>query len=137
MMGFGPGEGLTEDALARINEEAADSSYRKGGMNASIIRVPVSKETVMEKLHSLQFPKAEQQKEKRQINPYGLKSLSSWITNGRTITVSFFRSVPLSIGRIVGYIRKYHHALLCLFLYLYICRNNEFLHLCQMISNQF
>ena len=67
LMGFDPGERLTEDAVARIYEEAADSSYRKGGMNASISRVSVSKETVMEKLHGLQFPKTEQQKEKRQV----------------------------------------------------------------------
>lgn len=67
LMGFGVGERLTEDAVARIYEEAADSSYRKGGMNASISCVPVSKETVMEKLHSLQFPRAEQPEEKKQV----------------------------------------------------------------------
>lgn len=67
LMGFAAGERLTEDAVARIYEEAADSSYRKGGMNASISRVPVSKETVMEKLHSLQFPETQQPKEKRQV----------------------------------------------------------------------
>lgn len=67
LMGFSSGERLTEDAVARIYEEAAESSYRKGGMNASISRVSVSKETVMEKLHSLQFPETEQPKEKRQV----------------------------------------------------------------------
>ena len=67
LMGFSSGERLTEDAVARIYEEAADSSYRKGGMNASISRVPVSKETVMEKLHSLQFPQVERPEEKRQV----------------------------------------------------------------------
>lgn len=67
LMGFAAGERLTEDAVARIYEEAADSSYRKGGMNASISGVPVSKETVMEKLHSLQFPETERPKEKRQV----------------------------------------------------------------------
>ena len=67
LMGFGCGERLTEDAVARIYEEAADSSYRKGGMNASISGIPVSKETVMEKLHSLRFPKAETAEEKRQV----------------------------------------------------------------------
>lgn len=66
-MGLGSGERMTEDAVARIYEEAADSSYRKGGMNASISGVAVSKETVMEKLHCLQFPKAEDTKEKRQV----------------------------------------------------------------------
>ena len=67
LMGFEGGERLTEDALARIYEEAADSSYRKGGMNASISSQGVSKETVKEKLHSLTFPPAETGKEKRQV----------------------------------------------------------------------
>ena len=65
-MGFSAGERLTEDAVARIYEEAADSSYRKGGMNASISGAAVSKETVMEKLHCLQFPKEEEGKDKKQ-----------------------------------------------------------------------
>jgi len=67
LMGFAAGERLTEDAVARIYEEAADSSYRKGGMNASMSGVPVSKETVMEKLHSLRFPEMEQLEEKKQV----------------------------------------------------------------------
>lgn len=67
LMGLAPGERLTEDAVARIYEEAAESSYRKGGMNASISRVAVSKETVMEKLHSLQFPETEHPEEKKQV----------------------------------------------------------------------
>lgn len=67
LMGFASGERLTEDAVARIYEEAAESSYRKGGMNASISRVPVSKETVMEKLHSLQFPETEHPEERKQV----------------------------------------------------------------------
>ena len=66
-MGFGCGERLTEDAVARIYDEAADSSYRKGGMNASINGMPVSKETVMEKLHNLRFPKAGELEEKRRV----------------------------------------------------------------------
>lgn len=67
LMGFAAGERLTEDALARIYEEAAEGSYQKGGMNASINCVPVSKETVMEKLHSLRFPETERPKKKRQV----------------------------------------------------------------------
>lgn len=67
LMGFERGERLTEDAIARIYDEAVESSYRKGGMNASISGMPVSKETVMEKLHSLRFPKAETAEEKRQV----------------------------------------------------------------------
>ena len=67
LMGLAPGERLTEDAVAGIYEEAAESSYRKGGINASISRVAVSKETVMEKLHSLQFPETEHPEEKKQV----------------------------------------------------------------------
>ena len=67
LMGFEGGERMTEDATARIYEEAAESSYRKGGMNASISGTVVSKETVMEKLHSLTFPPAEAGGEKRQV----------------------------------------------------------------------
>lgn len=68
ILGFEKGQRLTEDAIARIFEEAADSSYRKGGINVSIDeKVIVSKETVMEKLHPLLFPKAEAEKEKRKV----------------------------------------------------------------------
>ncbi len=48
---------MSEDAVARMLEEAADSSYRKGGANASISGSVMSKETVMNKLHELEFPK--------------------------------------------------------------------------------
>lgn len=51
LIGFEKNEYLTEDAVARIFEEAVDSSYRKGGTNACISGAVVSKETVMEKLH--------------------------------------------------------------------------------------
>lgn len=47
---------ITEDAVARILEEAVESSYRKGGKNASINGASITKETVMNKIHSLQFP---------------------------------------------------------------------------------
>jgi len=67
LMGFEPGERLTEDAVARILKEAADSSYRKGGLNASIAGDAVSKVTVMEKLHTLEFPASPVPAEKRQV----------------------------------------------------------------------
>ena len=41
---------ISEDAEARILEEAVESSYRKGGINACIGEQEVSKETVMNKL---------------------------------------------------------------------------------------
>lgn len=60
---------ITEDAEARILKEAAESSYRKGGANASINGDSISKEAVMNKLHKLEFPtvKAEEKKELKTI----------------------------------------------------------------------
>lgn len=45
---------MTEDAEAQMLEEAVDSSYRKGGMKASISDT-VSKQTVKNKIHELKF----------------------------------------------------------------------------------
>lgn len=59
---------MTEDAEAKILEEAVESSYRKGGENVSIGLENVSKETVMNKLHDLEFPKAEVAKEKKELS---------------------------------------------------------------------
>ena len=56
---------MSEDAVARILEEAVDSTYRKGGANASISGSVMSKETVMNKLHMLEFPKTLHQGEKK------------------------------------------------------------------------
>ena len=58
---------ISEDAEARILEEAVESSYRKGGIHASIGEQEVSKETVMNKLHALEFPLLEPLKEKRKV----------------------------------------------------------------------
>ena len=56
---------ITEDAEARILQEASESSYKKGGANASINGESISKEAVMNKLHKLEFPalKTEEKKE--------------------------------------------------------------------------
>ena len=48
-------ERLTEDAEARMLEEAVQTSYRRGGNEASILD-SVSKQTVKNKIHSLRFP---------------------------------------------------------------------------------
>ncbi len=58
---------MTEDAVARMLEEAADSTYRKGGTNASICGSTISKETVMNKLHTLKFPKTLYQGKKKEV----------------------------------------------------------------------
>lgn len=59
---------ITEDAEARILEEAVESSYRKGGRNASIVGANITKETVMNKIHALTFPTIKPTKEKKQLS---------------------------------------------------------------------
>lgn len=65
LMGLEHHARITEDAEARILQEASESSYRKGGASASINGESISKEAVMNKLHRLEFPvlKAEEKKE--------------------------------------------------------------------------
>ena len=59
---------ITEDAEAKILEEAVETSYRKGGENASIGSENVSKETVMNKIHTLEFPQPDMPCEKKTIS---------------------------------------------------------------------
>ena len=59
LMGIEKHTRITEDAVARILEEASESSYRKGGAKASVIGADITKETVMNKIHSLRFPALE------------------------------------------------------------------------------
>lgn len=59
---------ITEDAIARMLEEASESCYRKGGNNASITGASITKATVMNKIHSLKFPPVEKPKEKKTVN---------------------------------------------------------------------
>ncbi len=67
IMGLEKHARMTEDAEAKILEEAVQTSYRRGGENAAITEDGVSKETVMNKIHVLQFPKAEPQSEKKSL----------------------------------------------------------------------
>lgn len=59
---------LTEDAEAAVLMEAAESSYRKGGEQASIGMEGISKTAVMEKIHRLQFPKTEACRDKKKVS---------------------------------------------------------------------
>jgi hypothetical protein len=68
LMGLEKHARISEDAEARMLEEAVESSYRKGGFNASIGEQAVSKETVMNKLHALKFPKLTHLNEKRKVS---------------------------------------------------------------------
>lgn len=65
IMGIEKHARMTEDASARLLEEAVQTSYRRGGENVSVSGEVVSRETVMNKIHALQFPKAAPQKEKK------------------------------------------------------------------------
>ncbi len=67
LMGLERHARISEDAQARILKEAAKSSYRKGDINACIGEQEVSKETVMKKLHVLEFPTLEPLEEKRKV----------------------------------------------------------------------
>lgn len=55
VMGLEKHERFTEDAVANLLEEAVQSSYRRGGEAASL-GDNVTKQTVMDKIHSLEFP---------------------------------------------------------------------------------
>ena len=54
-MGIDSHERISEDAVAQMLEESAQTCYRKGGEAVSILD-KVSKETVKDKLHALEFP---------------------------------------------------------------------------------
>ena len=70
IMGLESHARMTEDAQAQMLEEAVDSSYRKGGLRVSLTD-KVSKQTVKNKIHKLNFIEAEKQVEipKKQV-PY-------------------------------------------------------------------
>ena len=57
---------MTEDAEAQMLEEAVQTSYRKAGEEASLTET-VSKQGVMDKLHSLTFPEGEKPTDKKQV----------------------------------------------------------------------
>lgn len=59
IMGLDSHVRLTEDAVAKVLEEAVETSYRKGGKNACITPDEVSKQTVLNKIHKLKFPEIE------------------------------------------------------------------------------
>lgn len=60
-------ERMTDDALARLLEEAVQTSYRKGGEAVSLM-AEVSKQTVKNKLHQLAFPEEKIPEEKKEVD---------------------------------------------------------------------
>ncbi len=61
---------MTEDAEARILEEAVQTSYEKGGKAVSISFEEVSRETVKNKLYALKFPRKENYPQEKKVVDY-------------------------------------------------------------------
>ena len=69
LLGFDKREFITEDAKSRICKETVETCYRKGGLNACINEDSVTKETVMNIMHSLKFPEiVSVSKEKKKVS---------------------------------------------------------------------
>lgn len=69
ILGIDPNERLTEDAEAKLLEEAVQTSYRRGGENVSLTS-EVSKQTVKNKIHGLEFPKNEEKPARKKTADY-------------------------------------------------------------------
>lgn len=69
IMGIEAHERITEDAQAKMLEEAVQTSYRRGGEETSLESC-VSKQTVMNKLHELKFPENTEKPEKKKEVDY-------------------------------------------------------------------
>lgn len=69
IVGLERNERLTEDAEARLLEEAVQTSYRRGGEEASLT-AKVEKQTVKNKIHRLRFPKSEDKPERKKEVEY-------------------------------------------------------------------
>lgn len=59
ILGLEPKQRLTEDAAARLLEEAVQTSYRRGAQQVSL-GTQVSRQTVKNRIHALKFPPAAQ-----------------------------------------------------------------------------
>ncbi len=69
ILGLGKHERMTEDAVAKMYEEAVQTSYRRGGVEASVMS-EVSKQTVKNKIHKLEFPRNEEKSMNKKIVDY-------------------------------------------------------------------
>lgn len=69
ILGIERNERLTEDAEARLLEEAVQTSYRRGGEETSLT-AEVSKQTVKNKIHELVFPKNGEKPDKKKEVEY-------------------------------------------------------------------
>ena len=69
IMGLEKHERISEDALARMLKEAVQSSYRRGGEETSLT-TGINKQTVKNKIHELEFPRNEEEPEKKKVVDY-------------------------------------------------------------------
>lgn len=69
ILGIEPNERITEDAEAKMLEEAVQTSYRRGGEEASLMS-EVSRQTVKNKIHQLEFPKNEEKPDRKKEVDY-------------------------------------------------------------------
>ena len=69
ILGIESHERLTEDAEAKLLEEAVQASYRKAGEETSLTD-HVSKQTVKNKLHKLTFPQQKETKPEKKVIEY-------------------------------------------------------------------
>ena len=69
ILGLGKHERMTEDAEAKMYEEAVQTSYRRGGVEASIMS-EVSKQTVNNKIHKLEFPRNQEKTTNKKVVDY-------------------------------------------------------------------
>ncbi len=69
LLGLEEHERMTEDAEAKLLEEAVQTSYRRGGEECSL-ESAVSKQTVKNKIHKLEFPKNEEKTVKKKVVDY-------------------------------------------------------------------
>ena len=70
VMGIEKHARMTEDAEAELLKEAVQTSYQKGGISACISDEFVSKETVKNKIHALEFPKNTEVLKKKKVVDY-------------------------------------------------------------------
>lgn len=69
ILGLKEHERMTEDAEAKMLEEAVQSSYRRGGEEASLMS-GVSKQTVKNKIHALEFPVNQDEVKEKKVVDY-------------------------------------------------------------------
>ena len=67
MIGLESHTRISADSVERILEEAVQTSYRRGGENASISDATVSKQATKNIIHKLKFPEIEKPKTKKEV----------------------------------------------------------------------